>query len=421
MKHLQLTINFHLDTYITLIVDKYLQALTSDFCRCKNSQQEVLCKDTKACLEHMSSSHSNKVGWHVWMPAALASTKLHEWTRQPSQHKEDVLCRRRSSSFDGEMIYFKVAKQKKQRWKRNCWKQTWCPNHWYFIIVYKYNSQTNPELWVVFAQTSGLHCVDAEEGTLEVSAAGRHGHATAANGKRLIDRPRVCYEFVFASRPSLTLGCFCLNCLNLIWKSSSGYLVLMTICCLSSFFDSDVCRFVSSFVILHCHWKWPHVADAQALCAKEPTLKLRCFVVVLNHSARRQRSHKPQLCFNAVNAQQVKWHDQNLLKSCDTCHCTGYFLANYGLKHRCPQLWMGISLNLHHLPCHPHLPPYPAAFEGSCNTQGYDSPKHFENSKDPWATALQREQAPRSPGINWANTPLSHDAHGWSLSNELSK
>ena len=208
--------------------------------------------------------------------------------------------------------------------------------------MYKYNSQTNPELWVVFAQTSGLHCVDAEEGTLEVSAAGRHGHATAANGKRLIDRPRVCYEFVFASRPSLTLGCFCLNCLNLNWKSSSGYLVLMTICCLSSFFDSDVCRFVSSFVILHCHWKWPHVADAQALCAKEPTLKLRCFVVVLNHSARRQRSHKPQLCFKAVNAQQVKWHDQNLLKSCDTCHCTGYFLANYGLKHRCPQLWMGI-------------------------------------------------------------------------------
>jgi len=96
------------------------------------------------------------------------------------------------------------------------------------------------------------------------------------------------------------------------------------------------------------------------------------------------------------------------------------FLANYGLKHRCPQLWMGTSLNLHHLPCHPHLPPYPAAFEGSCNTQGYDSPKHFENSKDPWASALQREQAPRSPGINRANTPLSHDAHGWSLSSELS-
>lgn len=90
--------------YIPSILYKYLQALTSDFCCWKNSQQEVLCKDTKACSEHVSSSHSNKVGWPVWMPAALASAKLHEWTRQPRQHKEDVLCRRRSSSFDGETI-----------------------------------------------------------------------------------------------------------------------------------------------------------------------------------------------------------------------------------------------------------------------------------------------------------------------------
>lgn len=108
----------YLDTYITLIVDKYLQALTSDFCRCKNSQQEVLCKDTKACLEHMSSSHSNKVGWPVWMPAALASAKLHEWTRQPRQHTEDVLCRRRSSSFDGETIYISRWRNEKTKVKK---------------------------------------------------------------------------------------------------------------------------------------------------------------------------------------------------------------------------------------------------------------------------------------------------------------
>lgn len=137
--------------YITLILYKYWQVLTSYFCCWKNSQQEVLCKDTKACLEHVSLRHSNKVGWPVWMPAALASAKLHEWTRQPRQHKEDVLCSRQSSSFDSEMIYiyiFQGGETKKQRWTRNCWKHKRCPNHWYFIIVYKYNSQTNPELWI---------------------------------------------------------------------------------------------------------------------------------------------------------------------------------------------------------------------------------------------------------------------------------